>query len=141
MLAVREVGGKKGERDFRGRATETRKPVPAAENKLEDFKNFTISASSNPRITLSLLLPSGTAPLPFHLVHYFLFPTARFFLPRLFHNNIPPQQLAAWPHPPVDVSPLYFIPIVNSSSVHTHTCTLCPFLSLPLHSRSLSCMI
>lgn len=56
MLAVREVGGKKSERDFRGRETETRKAVPKT-----NWKTLKIS-QSRPRPILeshSLLLPSS----------------------------------------------------------------------------------
>jgi len=75
--------------------------LPAAENKLEGFKNFTISASSEPRIALAAAsfphpspppFPSGVAALLFRLARYFamaLLPTARFLLPHLFHNNTP----------------------------------------------------
>lgn len=46
----KDVGGKKS---VRARATRMRKALPAAENKLGGFKNFTISASSDPRIVLA----------------------------------------------------------------------------------------
>jgi len=62
MLAAREVDGKKG---VRARATGTRKALPAVENKLGGFKNFTISASSEPRIALA------TAVLPHPSLHRF----------------------------------------------------------------------
>lgn len=78
----------------RARATGTRK---TAENKLGGFKNFTISASSDPRIALAAAffpspLSSGVAASPFRLARHFavaLLPTVRFLLPRLFHNNTP----------------------------------------------------
>lgn len=102
MLAVREVGGKKG---VRARATGMRKALPAAENKLGGFKNFTISAS-DPRIALAAtFFPSvslGSAvPLPFRLAHYFAVPSfpqrVSYYL--VYFIIIPPRQLTAWLHP------------------------------------------
>lgn len=103
MLAVREVGGKKG---VRARATGMRKALPAAENKLGGFKNFTISASSDPRIALAAaFFPSvslGSAvPLPFRLARYFAVPSfprrVSYYL--VYFIIISPRQLTAWLHP------------------------------------------
>lgn len=79
------------------RATGTRKVLPAAENKLGGFKNFTISASSEPRIAVAaaffhpvslgrsiFTIPSCISSFPRHVSCYLV-----------YFVIIPPRQLVA----------------------------------------------
>lgn len=113
----------------RARATGTRKTQPAAENKLGGFKNFTISASSDPRIVLAAAFFPPRFPRAQQLYHSVLHAISPWLsFPRcvscylVYFIIIPSRQLATWPDPapPLDAQSLYFIPIVNSPPVHAH---------------------